>query len=210
MFQSQKQQDDFFRQVAAEIKQPCDLYVYGGTAMICLGLPNRQTRDVDLYTTGQVELQAAVEQIADRFETKVDDFDPNEFVYLPPNLLDPPQLYKRFDRLSVYIVDPHRIAIDKLDRGARNDILDVKWLLKTNRIKPARISVCIEAARDVEDRQAMRERFAELAGLPATPSVSTSRTTSHRLGSSPRRFGLVIVLVLIVLLLAGILVIGSR
>jgi len=208
MFRSQQQQDDFFQHVAAVITQPCDLYVYGGTAMICLGLPKRQTNDVDVFTSGQVDLRSAVEQIADQFETKVDDFDPNEFVYLPSELLEPPQLYKRFDRLSVYIIDPHRIATDKLDRGLRNDILDVKWLLETSRINVARMLACIEAARDVEDRQAMRARFAGIRGLPLPSSVSTPQAASNSRGSFWRRLGwgivvAVLLVVVIILIVSG-------
>ena len=210
MFRSIQDQDKFFEQVAHELEKPANLFTYGGTAMIYLGEPGRVTLDVDVHTAGQTEVRTALERVAESNGVKVDDFDPDAFVFIPPELLKPATQYRQFGNLTVYVVDPHRIAVDKLDRAAKNDIKDVQWLLENGLIQVSRMQSCIEAARDVEDRSAMHTRFAEIAGLQ---TESRNEDAGHAIPARNGRSPVLIVavlLILVVMVIFGIAALSGR
>jgi hypothetical protein len=157
-------QDRFFAELGASLTQPASVYVFDGTSLICLPMPNRLTDDIDAFSAGDAVLRESLQTQAGRMGWKVDDLDVSEISETPAALAYPPVVYRQFGFLSVMIVDPNLTAVGKLDRGGEGDIRDLKWMLAENLLDLGLMEALIHGARNMDDKGRSIRLFNQLSG----------------------------------------------
>ena len=111
------------------------LSLLGGSAMILLG-SSRETMDID-YVGDDIhknEFQIAVEKIANELGLDTEAVPIEHFIPLPEGYEQRKIHIGQFGNVDVYIIDPHSIALSKLDRGSDRDLNDLVFLIQQNHI----------------------------------------------------------------------------
>ncbi len=139
----------FLEALGASFRHPAKLVLSGGEAMVWRGL-RAATRDIDVaYEVDPAhhdEWQRAVVALKERLNVNVEEAQPSDFVPLPPGARDRAEFIGRFGSVDVFLCDPYSVAFAKLDRGSARDLGDVRALLTSGTIAPARLHDLVEAA----------------------------------------------------------------
>lgn len=157
-----KSQDQFFNDLSTLLSRPATLYVFGGTSLICLQMEGRLTDDIDVYSADDADLADALQQLAKRYNWKIDDLDVCAISEVPTSLAREPELYARFGSLTVQILDPHLTAVGKLDRASRDDIQDLRWMRDAGLLDIRQLERLLDAAKNLDDRPASMRLFTAL------------------------------------------------
>jgi hypothetical protein len=128
----------FLRWLGDHYRHPARLYLVGGTSVVYEGL-RRQTIDIDLAIDVAVqshgELLAALREARDTLDINIEEVAPSDFIPLPAGYADRHHFVGRYGQVDVFHFDLYSMALSKVERGRRQDQLDVIALLESNRLK---------------------------------------------------------------------------
>ena len=105
------------------------VYLVGGTTAVLMGWRS-STIDVDLVTSPENDaLPRAIPAIKERLRVNVELASPLDFIPVPPGWEDRSPLIARIGRVSFHHFDLYAQALAKLERGHRQDVVDVREMI---------------------------------------------------------------------------------
>ena len=105
------------------------VYLVGGTTAVLMGWRS-STIDVDLVTRPEDDaLLRAIPAIKERLRVNVELASPLDFIPVPPGWEDRSPLIARIGRVSFHHFDLYAQALAKLERGHRQDVVDVREMI---------------------------------------------------------------------------------
>ena len=128
----------FLQRLAQDYRQPARLYLVGGTSLVFEQL-RPQTLDVDIVIEVSAdrhgELIRVLRQIRDALSINVEEVSPAEFIPLPAGAENRHEFIGRFGQVDVFHFDWYSTALSKIERGRKQDLVDVVTLLQNKRLE---------------------------------------------------------------------------
>ncbi len=126
----QKDIEDFLFQVG-RTRQPGRLYLTGGAALIHRGIRAGQTLDIDIQITlDPANLTTQIAQLKQKMNINVEFASPGDFLPLPTQWEARSAFIQRYGQVDVFYFDWYSIALSKMQRSNRQDIIDVRLLVR--------------------------------------------------------------------------------
>lgn len=126
----QQEIERFLVQVG-RIRQPGRLYLTGGAALVHRGIRPGQTLDIDIQiTVDPANLTAQIAQLKQKMNINVEFASPGDFIPLPTQWEARSEFIKRYDQVDVFYFDWYSIALSKMQRANRQDVVDVQLLVR--------------------------------------------------------------------------------
>ncbi len=129
--------EGFLRWLGNHYRHPARLYLVGGATIVYEGL-RRQTIDIDLAievaADNHGELLAILREARDTLDINIEEASPSDFIPLPAGFADRHQFVDRYGEVDVFHFDLYSLALSKIERGRRQDQLDVMALLESKRL----------------------------------------------------------------------------
>ncbi|HEY1350489.1 MAG TPA: DUF6036 family nucleotidyltransferase [Ktedonobacteraceae bacterium] len=126
----QQEIEQFLVQVG-RTHQPGRLYLVGGVAMVHRGIRSGQTSDIDIQVTvDPTNLTAQIAQLKQRLNMNIKFASPADFMPLPAQWETRSQFLKRYGQVDVFYFDWYCIALSKMQRANRQDVVDVQLLVQ--------------------------------------------------------------------------------
>jgi hypothetical protein len=112
-------------------RQPGRLYLTGGAALVHRGIRPGQTLDIDIQiTVDPANLTAQIAQLKQQLNMNIEFASPGDFIPLPAQWEARSQFIKRYDQVDVFYFDWYSIALSKMQRANRQDVVDVQLLVR--------------------------------------------------------------------------------
>lgn len=112
-------------------RQPGRLYLTGGAALVHRGIRPGQTLDIDIQiTVDPANLTAQIAQLKQKMNINVEFASPGDFIPLPTQWEARSEFIKRYDQVDVFYFDWYSIALSKMQRANRQDVVDVQLLVR--------------------------------------------------------------------------------
>jgi Nucleotidyltransferase of unknown function (DUF6036) len=112
-------------------RQPGRLYLTGGAALVHQGIRPGQTLDIDLQVTvDPANLTVQIAQLKQKMNINIEFASPGDFIPLPTQWEARSQFIKRYEQVDVFYFDWYSIALSKMQRANRQDVIDVQLLLQ--------------------------------------------------------------------------------
>jgi hypothetical protein len=128
----------FMRALGAEADADGAAYLTGGATAVLHGW-RQSTLDVDLVFVPESErLLRAIPRLKDELRLNVELASPAHFIPVPAGWADRSVFAAREGRLTFYHYDPYSQALAKLERGHAQDLADVRALVASGLVDPAR------------------------------------------------------------------------
>ncbi len=126
----QQEIEQFLVQVG-RTRQPGRLYLTGGAALVHRGIRPGQTLDIDIQITADpANLTAQVAQLKQQLNINIEFASPGDFIPLPTQWETRSQFIKRYNQVDVFYFDWYSIALSKMQRANRQDVVDVQLLVR--------------------------------------------------------------------------------
>jgi hypothetical protein len=127
---------------AAEAEGIC--YLTGGATAVLLGWRST-TVDVDLkLVPEQDSVMRVIPRLKDELQVNVELASPGDFIPLPAGWQERSLAAEQGRRLSFRHFDPYSQALSKLERDHARDREDVRALISSGLVDPARLRTCFE------------------------------------------------------------------
>ncbi len=124
----QQEIEQFLVQVG-RTRQPGRLYLTGGAALVHRGIRPGQTLDIDIQITADpANLTAQVAQLKQQLNINIEFASPGDFIPLPTQWETRSQFIKRYNHVDVFYFDWYSLALSKMQRANRQDVVDVQLL----------------------------------------------------------------------------------
>ncbi len=112
-------------------RKPGRLYLTGGAALVHRGLRPGQTLDIDIQITiDPANLTAQIAQLKQRMNINVEFASPGDFIPLPTQWEARSEFIKRYEQVDAFYFDWYSIALSKMQRANRQDVVDVQLLVR--------------------------------------------------------------------------------
>ena len=152
--------ESFLRWLGNHYRHPARFYLVGGTSVVYEGL-RRQTMDIDLAIEvaagNHGELLAVLREARDTLDINIEEVAPSDFIPLPAGYVDRHQFIGRFGEVDVFHFDLYSTALSKIERGRRQDQLDVIALLESNRLKWDRLQAMYAEILPLMDQKSLKQ-----------------------------------------------------
>jgi len=126
----QQEIEQFLVQVG-RTRLPGRLYLVGGAAMVHRGIRPGQTLDIGIQiTVDPANLTAQVAQLKQQLNMNIEFASPADFMPLPAQWETRSQFIKRYGQVDTFYFDWYSIAISKMQRANRQDVVDVQLLVR--------------------------------------------------------------------------------
>jgi hypothetical protein len=103
----------------------------GGAAMVHRGIRPGQTLDIDIQiTVDPANLTAQVAQLKQKLNMNIEFASPADFMPLPAQWETRSQFIKRYGQMDAFYFDWYSIALSKMQRANRQDVVDVQLLVR--------------------------------------------------------------------------------
>jgi hypothetical protein len=120
-------------------ERPVRVYLVGGTTAVLMGW-RASTIDVDLVMRPDDDaVLRAIPSLKERLSVNVELASPADFIPLPPGWEDRGTFVGHFGRVDAYHFDLYAQALAKIERGHRQDLLDVREMLGRGLVEPGRL-----------------------------------------------------------------------
>lgn len=128
----------FMRALGREARSEVRCYFTGGATAVLLGW-RRSTIDVDLKLVPEAdEVLRAIPRLKEELRINVELASPLDFIPVPPGWEDRSLFIAREGKISYYHFDPYAQALAKLERSHAQDLEDVRNLVRSGLVEPAR------------------------------------------------------------------------
>jgi len=112
-------------------RQPGRLYLTGGAALVHRGIRPGQTLDIDIQVTvDPANLTGQIAQLKHKLNINIEFASPSDFIPLPTQWEARSEFIKRYDQVDVFYFDWYSIALSKMQRANRQDVVDVQLLVR--------------------------------------------------------------------------------
>ena len=112
-------------------RQSGRLYLVGGAALVHRGIRPGQTLDIDIQITiDPANLTAQIAQLKQKMNINIEFASPGDFIPLPMQWEARSEFIKRYDQVDVFYFDWYSIALSKMQRANRQDVVDVQLLVR--------------------------------------------------------------------------------
>lgn len=112
-------------------RQPGRLYLTGGAALVHRGIRPGQTLDIDIQITiDPANLTTQIAQLKQKMNINIEFASPGDFIPLPTQWEARSQFIKRYNQVDVFYFDWYSIALSKMQRANRQDVVDVQLLIR--------------------------------------------------------------------------------
>jgi hypothetical protein len=129
----------FVHELARAARHPTRLYLVGGATAVLLGW-RPTTIDVDVKLVPESdELLRALVELKESLEVNVELAAPSDFIPALPGWEDRSPFVAQEGPLAVYHYDLYSQALAKVERGHAQDVADVRVMLRTGLVEPARL-----------------------------------------------------------------------
>jgi hypothetical protein len=126
-----QQEIELFLVQVGRTRQPGRLYLVGGAAMVHRGIRPGQTLDIDIQiTVDPANLTAQIAQLKQRLNMNIEFASPADFMPLPAQWETRSEFLKRYGQVDVFYFDWYSIALSKMQRANRQDVVDVQLLVR--------------------------------------------------------------------------------
>ncbi len=134
----------FLTELARAADAPGRVYLTGGATAVLLGW-RPTTIDVDLKLVPEADaLLRAIADLKDRLSINVELAAPSDFIPELPGWEDRSPFVLQAGSLAVFHYDLYAQALAKIERGHAQDVGDVKHLLRSGLVEPARLRALFE------------------------------------------------------------------
>ncbi|HEY5004738.1 MAG TPA: DUF6036 family nucleotidyltransferase [Ktedonobacteraceae bacterium] len=124
-----KQQIEQFLIQVGRTRQSGRLYLTGGAALVHRGIRPGQTLDIDIHVTvDPANLTVQIAQLKQKLNINIEFASPGDFIPLPTQWEARSQFISRYDQVDVFYFDWYSIALSKMQRANRQDIIDTQLL----------------------------------------------------------------------------------
>lgn len=128
----------FMRALGREASSEVRCYFTGGATAVLLGW-RRSTIDVDLKLVPEAdEVLRAIPRLKEELRINVELASPLDFIPVPPGWEDRSLFIAREGRISYYHFDPYAQVLAKLERSHTQDLQDVRHMVRSGLVQPAR------------------------------------------------------------------------
>lgn len=128
----------FMRALGREASSEVRCYFTGGATAVLLGW-RRSTIDVDLKLVPEAdEVLRAIPRLKEELQINVELASPLDFIPVPPGWEGRSLFIAREGKISYYHFDPYAQALAKLERSHAQDLEDVRNMLRSGLVQPAR------------------------------------------------------------------------
>jgi len=129
----------FLHELSRAAEGPTHLYLVGGATAVLLGW-RPTTIDVDLKLVPESDaLLRAIARLKDELAINVELAAPSDFIPELPGWEERSPFVVQEGPLAVYHYDLYAQALAKIERGHAQDVADVRVILRTRLIEPARL-----------------------------------------------------------------------
>jgi hypothetical protein len=137
----------FLTELAIRYTDPAVIVLLGGSALCLLG-SERPTLDIDYVGDDlrKSDLQRVIDQVSDELQIPVEPVPIEDFIPIPDGADKRRIEIGRFGQIEVFALDPHTIALSKLERGFDSDLEDIRFLLRQNLISITELEAVVENA----------------------------------------------------------------
>lgn len=112
-------------------QQPGRLYITGGAALVHKGIRPGQTLDIDIQITiDPANLTTQIAQLKQKMNINIEFASPGDFIPLPTQWEARSEFVKRYNQVDVFYFDWYSIALSKMQRANRQDVVDVQLLIR--------------------------------------------------------------------------------
>jgi Nucleotidyltransferase of unknown function (DUF6036) len=112
-------------------RQSGRLYLTGGAALVHRGIRPGQTLDIDIQiTVDPANLTGQIAQLKQQLNMNIEFASPGDFIPLPAQWEARSQFIKRYDQVDAFYFDWYSIALSKMQRANRQDVVDVQLLVR--------------------------------------------------------------------------------
>lgn len=126
-------------------RQPGRLYLTGGAALVHRGIRPGQTLDIDIQVTvDPAHLTAQIVHLKQKLNMNIEFASPGDFMPLPTQWEMRSAFIKRYDQVDVFYFDWYSIALSKMLRANRQDVVDVQLLIRQGFIDLKRLDELYE------------------------------------------------------------------
>jgi hypothetical protein len=126
----QQEIEQFLIQVG-RTRQPGRLYLTGGAALVHRGIRPGQTLDIDIQITlDPANLAAQIAQLKQKMNINIEFASPGDFIPLPTQWEARSAFIKRYDQVDAFYFDWYSLALSKMQRANRQDVVDVQLLVR--------------------------------------------------------------------------------
>ena len=126
-------------------RQPGRLYLTGGAALVHSGIRPGQTLDIDIQVTvDPANLTTQIAQLKHKLNINIEFASPSDFIPLPAQWDVRSQFIKRYDQVDVFYFDWYSIALSKMQRANRQDVVDVQLLVRQKLVDVTELDLLYE------------------------------------------------------------------
>jgi hypothetical protein len=112
-------------------RQPGRLYLTGGAALVHRGIRPGQTLDIDIQITADpAHLTAQIMQLKQKLNMNIEFASPGDFIPLPTHWETRCEFIKRYGQVDAFYFDWYSLALSKMQRANRQDVVDVQLLVR--------------------------------------------------------------------------------
>lgn len=110
---------------------PGRVYLTGGAALVHRGIRPGQTLDIDIQITSDpANLTSQIAQIKQRLNMNIEFASPGDFIPLPAHWESRSEFIGRYGQIDIFYFDWYSIALSKMQRANRQDVVDVQLLVR--------------------------------------------------------------------------------
>ena len=147
-------------------KHPARLYLVGGATLVYEGLRS-QTMDVDLDIEDagnkRPELLAVLREARNALDINIGEAAPSDFIPLPAGYAERHQFVGRYGEVDIFHFDLYSMALSKVERGRRQDQLDVIALLESDRLKWDRLQAMYAGILPLMEQKSLKQDSKDFA-----------------------------------------------
>jgi hypothetical protein len=126
-----QQEIELFLVELGRTRQSGQLYLAGGATMVHRGIRPGQTFDIDIQiTVDPANLTARIVQLKQQLNMNIKFASPADFMPLPAQWETRSQCIKRYGKMDAFYFDWYSIALSKMQRANRQDVIDVQLLVR--------------------------------------------------------------------------------
>ena len=131
--------EQFLVQVG-QTRQTGRLYMTGGAALVHRGIRPGQTLDIDIQiAVDPTNLTAQIVRLKQKLNINIEFASPGDFIPLPDQWETRCEFIKRYGQVDIFYFDWYSIALSKMQRANRQDVVDVKLLVSNQVIGVAEL-----------------------------------------------------------------------
>ncbi|MFL5626105.1 MAG: DUF6036 family nucleotidyltransferase [Ktedonobacteraceae bacterium] len=159
-----RQEIEQFLMQVGRTRQPGRLYLTGGAALVHRGIRPGQTLDIAIQIiVDPAHLTTQVAQLKQQLNMNIEFASPGDFLPLPTRWEARSQFIKRYDQVDVFYFDWYSIALSKMQRVNRQDVVDVQLLVRQGFVDVTELDLLYQDGLDKIGRPPYDQLFPNLS-----------------------------------------------